>query len=122
MAAIRLLEESGLGEVREERASSGTAKVNIIIVMYKKSSVIIHHNVMQLYWFEKKAIPSDSGEKEIMCTALSSFGVSLKDYQSSMNTPRKRPAPAVPDLMPSARRSPQFSASQATSARTLFVY
>ena len=35
VAAIRLLEESGLCEVREERASRGTAKVNIIIVMYK---------------------------------------------------------------------------------------
>ena len=28
VAAIRHLEESGLGEVREERASRGTAKVN----------------------------------------------------------------------------------------------
>ena len=92
--------------------------------MYKKSSVISRTSIMLCsYTGSKRRLSHQiSGEKEIMCTALSSFGVSLKDYQSSMNTPRKRPAPAVPDLMPSARRSPQFSASQATSARTLFVY
>ena len=76
---------------------------------------------MQLYWFEKKAIPSDCGEKEIMCAALSSFGVSVKDYQSSLTTPTKRPAPADLDGMPSARRSPRLTTSQATSARALFV-
>ena len=74
---------------------------------------------MQLYWFEKKAIPSESGEKEIMCAALSSFGVSVKDYQSNLTTPRKRPAPDHD--MPSARRSPRLSATQATSARALFT-
>ena len=44
----------------------------------------------QLYKFEKKDVPDDVAKKEEMATILSQYGISLKQYKSSLKTPVKR--------------------------------
>ena len=62
---------------------------------------------IQLYTFEKKAVPNDEEEKEMFIESLAKYGVSLKKYIAQLSTPKKRSSEQ--DIAPEPRRSPRLS-------------
>ena len=61
---------------------------------------------LQLYKFEKKAVPQDLGKKEEFCVSLSKYGVSLKQYEAQLVTPKKKRGGE--DIAPATRQSPRL--------------
>ena len=47
---------------------------------------------MQLYRFEKKAVPTTKEGKEKLCSSMSKYRVSLKQYEAQLKTAQKRQA------------------------------
>ena len=58
--------------------------------------------------FEKRITPENNEEKEERCATLSRYGISIKQYWTSLKTPVKRPVLEIPQ----ARKSPQLSPSK----------
>jgi hypothetical protein len=77
---------------------------------YDLKRLTIHNctNCTQLYKFEKKMVPQDIEEKEELSIALSKYGVSLKQYEAQVKTPKKK-RPAAEDIAPELRRSPRLA-------------
>ena len=69
------------------------------------NSNLYAHYYLQLYKFEKKAVPQDLEKKEEFCVALSKYGVSLKQYESQLVTPKKKRGE---DIAPAIRHSPRL--------------
>lgn len=77
--------------------------------------------LLQLYKFEKRSIPESNEEKEELCTALSHYGISLKQYRTGLKTPVKRPILETPQPRKSPRLSPSKQETSDSSAkRNLF--
>ena len=66
---------------------------------------------MQLYRFEKKAVPTTKEGKEKLCSSLSKYRVSLKQYEAQLKTAQKRQAEV--EVATDVRRSPRLATPSA---------
>lgn len=77
---MKALEADGLGKVLKKDHHRGTSAVSYIY--YALDWSYLQDTIVQVYQFEKTPIPQENLEQ--FATKLSRYGISLTDYQRSL--------------------------------------